>query len=236
MESFKSKNNFLIIKFFLFITILILLISGVIFAKKINQQSEVKSLIVQIEKYNSAINSFTLKYQALPGDVQNTVTYGITENNTDGNFDNYITDRNQNIMSANGEISNFWLHLSSSRMLDEKYDGKTDDKSTIGKTFPLSNLGRNVGILAYSFSGSTYYHIGFSHADAQRIYTNENSLKTEEVFLFDKKIDDGKPLKGLVIAVSGNSLNILKNNECIKFDEYNLSTKNTVCQLRVEIK
>lgn len=232
----EKNKNFFLVKIFLVISVTVLLISSIHFARKLNNHSEIKSLIAQIKKYDAAINSFTIKYQALPGDTENTEVYGITEENTDGNFDNSITDINQNITSANGEITNFWLHLSSSKMLDEKYNGKTNNLAISGKTFPLSNLGKKVGIIAYSFAGKTFYQIGFDFADEQRIYTKENSLESSESFLFDKKVDDGNPFKGNVVIAGGDALNLLKNDKCANFDEYNLSTKNPVCQLRIEIR
>jgi hypothetical protein len=36
-------------------------------------ESDVKSLISQIKKYDAAINSFTDKYQALPGDIRKNI-------------------------------------------------------------------------------------------------------------------------------------------------------------------
>lgn len=229
-------KNFTIIKFFLVFIVATIVISSIQFAKRLNNQSEVKSLIAQIQKYDAAINNFTVKYQALPGDTANTQVYGITEENTDGNFDNSVTDINHNIISANGEITNFWLHLSSSKMLDEKFDGKSGSAAKTGRTFPLSNLGKGVGIITYSAEGKTYYQIGFDYADDQKIHTKQNSLESSEAFLLDKKIDDGNPFEGRVVVAGGSSLNITKNNDCANFDEYNLSLKNPVCQLRIEIE
>lgn len=230
------KNAFTIIENLILICLATLVISGFLFAKKILRENDVKSLIMQIKKYDAALNSFTQKYHALPGDVAETVAYGITEHNTDGNFDNVITDRDDNISKANGEISNFWLHLSKSKMLDENYNGKENSKAKIGETFPLSKLGEQFGIIAFGAEGKTFYQIGFDHADTSRLYTNSHSLKTDEALLLDKKIDDGHPQKGHVVAVGGNVLNLQKNNECIKHGKYREEISDPVCQIRIEAK
>lgn len=230
------KSAFTIIEIMIAICLVGMVLTGFYFAKKIIKENDVKSLIMQIKKYDVALNSFTQKYRALPGDVQGTVAYGITETNSDGNGDNVITDRTQNIVAANGEISNFWMHLSKSKMLNENYDGKEGVEAKIGSTFPVSKIGDKIGIIVFGDSGETFYQIGLASIDSDRLYTKDNSLKTDEAFLFDQKIDDGNPKKGYVVAASGNGLNILQNNECIKFNEYNQGAVSPVCQVRIEMK
>ena len=237
-----QKNAFTIVESIIVITFFASIISAIYFVNKINQVNDIKSLIMQIKKYDIAINAFTQKYHALPGDVENTVDYGITDSNTDGDNNNIITDSAQKNFSANGEISNLWMHLSKTKMLDENYDGAEDDKAKIGTTFPISKIGDKIGILAYGANGKTFYQIGFDFADYDRLYASDKSLKTTEAYLFDKKIDDANPKTGRVIAVSGKMLNLLapdmikNNNTCIKFAEYNFSVPFPACQLRIEIK
>ncbi len=232
----KSKSGFTLIETLIVICIASITLIGILFAKKIIKENDIKSLIVQIKKYDTALHSFTQKYHALPGDIQGTVSYGITESNTDGNGDNVITDRMQKHLQANGEITNFWRHLSKSKMLDEHYDGEEDEKVKIGSTFPASKIGEKVGIVAFGDGGKTFYQIGFEFADTDRIYTNNRSLKTDEASLFDKKTDDGNPQKGQVVAVGENYLNIVKNDDCVKFGDYNQSNPSPACQLRIEAK
>ncbi len=230
-----TTHGFSLFRFFLITILTTFAISIIHFTNEIIAQSEVKSLIAQISRYDNAIKNFTIKYQGLPGDLKNTKTYGITTKNTDGDFNNLITDKNQNITSANGEIVNFWLHLSSAKMLEEKFDGKSNKLAKTGKTFPTSNIGKSVGIIAFGADGVNYYQIGFDFANEKKIFTKQNSLKSEEAFLFDKKIDDGIPNKGHVIAAGGDSLNILTSSKCTNFNEYDLSSDQPSCQLRIEI-
>ncbi len=236
LKSQKSKNAFSIIQTLIAICLVSLFIFGIFFSKKMVRENNVKSLIMQIKKYDSALNAFTEKYHALPGDVQNTVTFGITDSSSDGNGDNIITDRSQKIMSANGEISNFWMHLSKSKMLDENYDGKEDSEAKVTSTFPASKISEKTGIVAFGDTGKTFYQIGFDFASSDRLYTKNRCLKTDEAFLFDKKVDDGNPKKGRVIVVGGDALNLVMASECTKYDEYNQSLVSPACQLRIEAK
>ena len=230
------KSAFTIIEALLVIFVVVALISGIYFAKKTIKENDVKSLIMQIKKYDAALNNFTEKYHALPGDIQSTAIYGITENVTDGNGDNIITDRIGSNISANKEITNFWLHLSKSKMLDENYDGKEDEEAMVGTTFPTSKIGEKVGIVAFGAEGKTFYQIGFESSSSDRIYTKNRTLKTDEALLLDTKIDDGYPQKGRVVAAGGDALNILQNAECVKFNEYNQSAVSPVCQMRIEVR
>lgn len=191
---------------------------------------------MQIKKYDDAVAAFGEKYDALPGDVCGTQTYGITTENTDGNCDNIVNDRNQKIISANGEITNFWMHLSKTKMLNEIFDGAENEKVKIGNSFPISKIGDKIGIIAYSDEGKTFYQIGFKYANSHRLFMSDRSLKTFESYWFDEKIDDGNPRKGRVIAVGKSSLNIIENNECVKFSEYDQTNNDPVCQLRIEIQ
>ncbi len=230
------KKAFTLIETLITICIITITISAVFFAKKTIKENNIKSLIMQIRKYDIALNNFTEKYHALPGDIADTATYGITETNSGGNGDNVITDSRQGIMMANGEISNFWMHLSKAKMLDEIYDGEEDSNAKIGNTFPISKVGEKIGIIAFGADGKTFYQIGFYIANSDRLYTNNGSLRTDEAFLFDKKIDDGNPRKGRVVAAGGTLLNTLENDECVKFNGYNESTVGPSCQLRIEAR
>lgn len=231
-----NKSGFAIIQALIVICLATLFISGIYFARKMLHENDVKALIMQIKKYDAAINNFTEKYHALPGDITGTVNYGITPLSTDGNGDNIVTDRTNSLVSANKEISNFWMHLSKSKMLDEEYDGKEDEEAKTPGTFPLSKLGEKVGIIAFGSEGKTFYQIGFDYSGLDRLYMKDRALKADEAFLFDKKIDDGNPKKGRVMAAGSPNLNVLENSECVKFDEYNKKNISPACQLRIEVR
>ncbi len=232
----RTKSAFTILENLIFFCLITIVIVGIYFSKQMNKANDVKSLIMQIKKYNTAVASFAEKYQALPGDVQNTITFGITKNNTDGNGDNIVTDRAGKIISASGEITNFWMHLSKTKMLDENFDGKENAKAKIATTLPISKIGDKIGIIAYGDDGKTFYQVGFKFSNDARLFMSNKSLKTDEAYWLDKKLDDGNPKKGLVVAVGNNSLNVVENAQCVKFSEYDQGNAEPVCQLRIEVK
>ena len=230
-----TKSNFTFIESFIALTLTTFVIFFIFFANNLAKQNNIKSLITQIGQYNSAIATFSEKYHALPGDMNNTVAYGITKLNTDGNSDNSITDLLGEISQANGEIINFWHHLSKSGMINKNFDGKENEYATIGESFPLNPIGEKNGIVTFSFEGKTFYQVGLKAVDKKQMHM-ANVLKTSEAFLLDQKIDDGNPTTGIVVAAGSKILNSLTNKECVKFNEYDQSNIKPVCQIRIEIR
>jgi hypothetical protein len=228
------KNGTILSKFLIIIFISITIIFAYLI-KNLIDNNQTKSLVMQIKKINSAVESFTQKYHALPGDIQNTMGFGISIYNSDGNGDNYITDSRKLIDMAEGEIVNFWMHLSNSQMLNEKYDGFENEMARTASTFPESKIG-NAGIIAFSSSGKTYLQIGFSHADTNRLFTKNNTLTTKEAFSYDKKVDDENPYKGNVVVTGGDVLNYTQNSICARGESYDINNSKPSCQLRIELK
>ena len=228
------KNGTILSKFLIIISVSITIIFAYLI-KNLIDNNQTKSLVMQIKKINSAIESFSEKYHALPGDIQNAMSFGISIYNSDGNGDNYITDSRGSIEMAEGEIVNFWMHLSNSQMLNEKYDGFENEMARPSSTFPESKIG-NAGIVAFSSAGKTYLQIGFSHSNANRLFTKNNTLTPNEAYSYDKKVDDENPYKGNVVVVGGDTLNYAQNSICARGDSFDINNSKPSCQLRIEIK
>ena len=227
-------NSSILTKLLVIILIAISLIISITI-KNLFYSNQSKALIMQIKKINLAIDEFTQKYHALPGDINNTIKFGLSAYNTDGNQDNNIKDSNGNIIMANSEIVYFWHHLSNSKILLEKYDGNENEMAKTKYTFPESKIG-NAGIIAFSDKNKTYIQIGYSHSNGYRIFTKNETLTPNEAFLVDKKIDDQNPNKGLIFVAGGDSLNFLQNSICALNDSYNINVSKPSCQLIIELK
>ena len=200
------------------------------------ESSSIKAFIVQISNFNSAIDQFYVKYEALPGDLKSTVEYGLSNQNSDGNNNGIIEDRNGNINSASGEVTNFWMHLSKSGIINQNFDGLENQNAKIDSSFPRSMIGTDRGITVFGYNGKNYYQIGVASSKETNIIMSDNSLRSVEASDIDTKIDDGLPFMGRIIAVWGNSLNqISQNKKCVFDSEYNVRSKIPSCQLRIEI-
>lgn len=231
MKKFLSILNFAII-----VIAIALLLIFFISIRHLYESSSIKAFIVQISNFNSAIDQFYAKYEALPGDLKSTVEYGLSNQNSDGNNNGIIEDRNGNINSLSGEVTNFWMHLSKSGIINQNFDGLENQNAKIDSSFPRSMIGTDRGITVFGYNGKNYYQIGVASSKETNIIMSDNSLRSVEASDIDTKIDDGLPFMGRIIAVWGNSLNqISQNKKCVFDSEYNVRSKIPSCQLRIEI-
>jgi type II secretory pathway pseudopilin PulG len=231
-----KRKAFTLLEIAMVICIITVAVAGIFAVQMISSTSDARGLVAQIQKYDQSIAAFRAKYQALPGDVKNTINQNLSSENTDGDNNGIITNQTMGINRADGEISNFWLHLSKSKMLDENYDGAENELARFGKTFPVSKLGENAGIIVFGAEGKNFYQVGFKFANIERIFTGNRSFNAEDALYFDKKIDDSNPQKGRVTAAGGDSLNLPASEGCVKNDKYNVDIKSPFCQLKIGLR
>lgn len=230
------KRIISILKFVVVIIIIVLLLIFFVSVGQLYESSGIKAFIVQMSNFDSAVNQFYTKYEALPGDLKSTVEFGLSDKNSDGNNNGIIEDQNGYINSASGEITNFWMHLSKSGMINQNFDGLENQNAKIDTSFPRSVIGNSVGITVFGINGKNYYQIGVNSANDKEIIMSDNSFGSEEAAEIDTKVDDGFPLTGRIVTASGSLPNKLsQNKKCIFDSEYNTKSKNPSCQLRIEM-
>jgi prepilin-type N-terminal cleavage/methylation domain-containing protein len=231
MHMNKVKSGFTLIELSIVLIIIGLVIGGVLVGKDLIKAAEVRSMAKKIEQYKIAINAFKLKYNAIPGDMNNAESIwgtasacnwgGSTDGKTcDGDGDGligmptgaYITD-----YTMTYEYYTFWQHLSNSQLIEGKFSG-----GSAGGNYGMANPGINVPVLNngncisvfrwngdpsityntyYSMVYKTMFHIG-------QPYPNDVCYKpgftTIEALSIDTKIDDGLPGNGLLLTTTPN--------------------------------
>src|ERR1700722_15466804 len=65
----EQTNGFTLIELSIVLVIIGLIVGGVLVGQDLIKAAEVRAQISQIEKYNTAVNTFYGKYQAIPGDM-----------------------------------------------------------------------------------------------------------------------------------------------------------------------
>src|ERR1035438_8612722 len=68
----RSERGFTLIEIAIVLVIIGLIVGGVLVGQNLIAAATVRAQITQIEKYNTAVNTFRGKYNALPGDMQAT--------------------------------------------------------------------------------------------------------------------------------------------------------------------
>jgi hypothetical protein len=113
------------------VLVVIGLIAGLIFlASEMISAAHVRAQMSQIEKYNTALAVFDLKYNSLPGDIKDpaATTYGFQPRGSyegegdgngylEGNCSNTPPDYN-NLYIGCGEIAVFWEDISEAGLID----------------------------------------------------------------------------------------------------------------------
>jgi hypothetical protein len=178
--------------------------------------SEIRATVGQIEKYNSAVNTFRTKYNGMPGDLSaaDATAYGfITRAGTLGRGDN-----NGLIEGINGvatsqvftqESGFFWDDLARANLVDGQFTSAADGATVaaiaaagVPTQFPEARIARGNRVHVGSTGGLNYYLITgiTSTAVTTGIMTLTANLTPTELFNMDNKLDDGLPQTGVVQA------------------------------------
>jgi prepilin-type N-terminal cleavage/methylation domain-containing protein len=182
-----NSAGFTLIELSIVLVIIGLIVGGVLVGRDLIHAASVRSQVGQIDKYNSAVNTFRAKYNAVPGDMIPALAaiYGFPQlNNTSGaqgegdgngiiedgdtiNLNNCAGGNNQNMF--NGEIPTFWRHLSDANLVDGQF-GTTGNAAlrtatcqitgivtNISQSIPAAKIGRGIFVTIISGRGTNYY-------------------------------------------------------------------------------
>ena len=69
------KNGFTLLELSIVMVIIGLIIGGITVGQDLIRSAELNSVVTDINKYKTAINTFNLKYNAMPGDMSNATSY-----------------------------------------------------------------------------------------------------------------------------------------------------------------
>ena len=256
------KKAFSLVELSIVIIILGLLVASVTVGRDLINAAQIRGVITQLNTFDTAINTFEMKYSDLPGDIANANRRGLGSNNGDGDGiyedSDYDSDSLPNL--ADNEIVYFWEHLTLAGFTNGEYDGDSSN-GVIGETFPKAKTGG--GITIYGVSGVNYYHVGIDDSSSGELVFDEYFVP-EDAFAVDNKIDDGYPLKGSVIARSSSCSSDPNAFSCantaittsdgasttsgttcvyqigssqdVSQDEYDFDTTSPTCNLRIEMQ
>jgi prepilin-type N-terminal cleavage/methylation domain-containing protein len=226
----RYNAGFTLIELSIVLVIIGLIVGGVLVGRDLIQAAAVRAQVGQIEKYNAAVNTFRLKYNAVPGDMVPAMAavYGFFQltNTTgaqgmgDGNGvleDGGGVGGGANSNQFGGEISTFWRHLSDANLVDGQF-GTTGNSlltaaaglntatvTNISQSMPAAKIGRGMSVTVLSGRGTNYYGlyqiVKIGGTPSASLYTSTLGITPIEAQNIDAKIDDGSPETGIVLAV-----------------------------------
>lgn len=148
--------------------------------------STIRAQASQIESYNTAVNAFLIKYDALPGDIPEPAASGFGfaprgqyagEGDGDGIIEGISSDaagQNDGQLILGGETGTFWVDLSQAKLIEGQFNTVTPTwggyiaPQYTGKVMPFAKIGDNNSIHVWSGGwkgysmggdGKNYYEI-----------------------------------------------------------------------------
>jgi len=163
-------RGFTLIELSIVLVVIGLILGGVLVGQSLISAAGVRAQIRQIEKYQTAVNTFRGKYGYLPGDIPNPYAYqfgfatrgslpGQGDGNglLEGNYNNSSTG-NYGGLTFEGEEAMFWVDLSAANLIDGSFIAATPTAlanslisgAAVGKYFPQAKISASGYIYVWS--------------------------------------------------------------------------------------
>jgi len=214
-----KEKGFTLIELSIVLVIIGLIVGGILVGQDLIRAAEIRATVGQVEKYNSAINTFRSKYNGMPGDLTSDLAsaFGfVTRNGGAGRGDgNGLIDgtggtNTGQVMTQ--ETGMLWNDMSVANLIDGNYTqnaANADSATTpavsaanVAAVFPPARLARGNYVTAGSLSSINYWLIaGLGGVTVTTGgYSMTANLTPIEAYNMDVKLDDGMPNTGIVRA------------------------------------
>lgn len=243
----KDKKGFTLIELSIVLVIVGLLVGGVLVGQDLIEAAKLRSITSDSTKYQTAINTFRLKYNALPGDMPNATAFwgavvgscttvaGTGTQTCNGDNDKKFDYTISYFSNSLHEPWRAWQHLSNAGLIEGNYTGIsgicgfTNNCPIPGVNAPATSFdGVNFNIfyifypLLTDWGGKpearNVFAIGNPSNNAGRWFGP--AFTPSQAYSIDAKIDDGKPFTGIVTNMSTT----VTNTDCATANSDDYST------------
>ncbi len=246
---------FSLIELSIVLVILGLLVGGILAGQSLIRASEVRSVITEANRFNTAALGFRDKYFGWPGDITNaTAIWGkdttsaaacagsagtaATPGTCNGDGDGYVVQY--------AEAFRLWQQLNLAGLLEGSYPGYISPQANTtptvpGRDMPASRLGKGGWTVEKLSQLSTInYELGYSDLPDKKFnfmilggpnaayWSNAPVLRPEEAWNIDTKMDDGTPASGKIrVGPNSNNCTNVSTSDAV----YKTSNSNITCLL-----
>lgn len=173
MSARTITTGFTLIELSVVLVVIGLLVGGVLVGRDLINAAAIRAQISQIEEYNTAANTFKLKYGGLPGDLLRTEAaafglFGFPASSSTGLGDGngaITTDNVQGDPFCRNEVLVFWRHLAEAKLIKGNYSMVSGTNAgnisiwgivaviptsheMMNAHFPEARIGRNASVIA----------------------------------------------------------------------------------------
>ena len=170
-ENAKRERGFTLIELSIVLVVIGLIVGGVLVGQDLIRAAGERAQITQIEKFNTAANTFFGKYGYLPGDIKDpdASSFGFKargayagEGDGNGVLEGITYDQagsNNGHAMATGELGMFWVDLSTAHLIDGSFSTATANGLITSTLTPTSNPAIGAYLPAAQIGGGNYTYI-----------------------------------------------------------------------------
>jgi len=210
-----KRRGFTLIELSIVLVIIALIIGGILVGKDLIAASVIRAQVSQFEKYNTAVNTFKIKFNWLPGDMPSQAASALGFMSRRGDYGEGDGNGSLQVMVGYhsdqyqmGELMIFWNDLATAQLIGDPITGTAQYNvyyECAGSTasdaipcFPQCKLGGGacfVRIFTDPTTGVAYYFLS-NPGNLQVSFYSLAAITPAEAFSIDLKIDDGNPFTG----------------------------------------
>ena len=230
LHSQYKKHGFTLIELSIVLVIIGLIIGGIVLGQELIYQSQIRKMISDIQRYQTAFNTFKGKYGFYPGDLPNAnqwfntsgwasayINGGAGGSSADVRGDGLVDYRSESPI-AFPQLNLSGLDSAEGAAMITPSAYPTSSYATCGVNMPKGAIGKGCWQIVSSLhdiSGSSVYNwltYGTERTDGSWLYYAENSvLNPMDIYAIDIKIDDGLPGSGRVVSYNSQGSNDISN-------------------------
>ena len=257
-----NEQAFTLLEMSVVIVIVGLILAGITLGGDLSRNAELKTVFVDLERYETAVKNFKDQYKSLPGDMYNAASFwGVSAGNvTDvpGSAGCYSTaavgtatcngngDGSISVNAGGNEMFTFWQQLSAAELLDGRFTGAPGGggalHAVIGENVPSSSVrgaGYTTAFVGVVSGNADLYDANYGHVTVFGTEVASNTtfgevLTPGEIFAMDEKVDDGSPAYGRFMSYKSNVNANCTTSDTSASAEYNVADDSKACALIVK--